>query len=283
MAALYTIVMTGRTHIVGGALFLLFGAPLIAPLVGIDVSPAALAVAAMTIGPMAGILPDIDTPNSLVSRGWIPFRRSFGWLSLLVGLLLSIPARAVGATARLGVEHRGPTHTPQFMLFWTVGALPLYMFFFGVFAYVLSLITTIAGFSFNPSVVWHWEKAHFLQLMPATMLYVFLGYLSHLVLDSCNPSGIPWTGRKSRHKTQQGKWKTGYKTYHVLPKRMRIVTDSPPERPFRWGCQLLVVLLILLNIALPVASRIDQGYTVGSALFYSSAQLAAGSGSQVKK
>jgi membrane-bound metal-dependent hydrolase YbcI (DUF457 family) len=272
--------MTGETHTVGGALFLLLGVPIIAPLVGVDVGPLELAVAAATIGPIAGLLPDIDTPNALLSRGWIPFRRSFGWISLLMGFLLSVPARIVGATARLGVEHRGLTHTPQFMLGWTIGALPLYMLFFAMLAYIVSLFTAIFGLNFDPSVVWHWQRDHFMDLLPATMIYVFLGYLSHLVLDSCNPSGVPWSGRKSKHKTNQGKWKTGYKSYHVLPARLRIVTDSPQERPFRWACWLAVILLVLVNVALPIASRLDEGYDVRSAAMYSSAELEAGQGTR---
>jgi membrane-bound metal-dependent hydrolase YbcI (DUF457 family) len=271
--------MTGDTHTVGGALFLLLGVPIFAPVFGIDVSPAELAIAAATIGPIAGLLPDIDTPNALLSRGWIPFRRSFGFISLLLGFLLSVPARAVGATARLGVEHRGLTHTPQFMVGWTIGALPLYMAFFGLLAYVVSLVTAIFGMSFNPAVVWDWQRAHFFQMMPATMLYVFFGYLSHLMLDACNPSGVPY-GRKQRHKTKTGKWKTGYRTYHILPASLRIVTDSPQERPFRWACWLAVILLALVNVALPVASRIDQGYDIRSAVVYSGDELEAGLGTR---
>lgn len=275
--------MTGETHTAGGILFVLLGVPLIAPLVGVNVGPAELALAAVTIGSVAGLLPDIDTPNSLLSRGWLPLRRWLGRasrpLALIVGLLLSVPARLIGATARLGVEHRGLTHTPQFMMLWTIGALPIYMVFFGLLAYMVSLVTTILGFAFNPAVVWDWQKAHFFALMPPVMIFVFLGYLSHLVLDSITPSGIPWSGRKTRHKTSKGTWTTGYTSRNLgIPPRLRIVTDSPQERPFRWACQLLIVLLLLVNVALPIASRVDKGYSLRNAALYSAAQLEAGQG-----
>jgi len=45
---------------------------------------------------------------------------------------------------------------------------------------------------------------------------LFLGYASHLMLDACNPSGIPL--RYPDHRR-----------YWLLPKRLRIVTGSPYE------------------------------------------------------
>lgn len=278
--------MTGETHTIGGTLFVLMGVPIVAPIFGVDVGPAELAIAAAVIGPMAAIIADADTPNSLVSRGWTPLGKLLGPLSYpfarFLGLFLSVPARVFGATARAGgVEHRGLTHTPQFLGLWTVGALPLYMLFFALFAYVISLFTAFTPLDFNPASVWDWQKAHFFALLPATMLYVFFGYLSHMVLDSCTKSGVPWLGKKTKYKDERGKWQSGYKSYNLgIPKRFLIVTGSPAETRYRVGIYLAVIIFVLLNIAMPIAERVDQGYSFTSSLTYSSAELAAGEGHQ---
>ena len=52
-------------------------------------------------------------------------------------------------------------------------------------------------------------------------LGLFVGYGSHLIADSATPSGIPSTGLHP--------WLVRRRRFHLLPRRLRVVTGSPAE------------------------------------------------------
>jgi membrane-bound metal-dependent hydrolase YbcI (DUF457 family) len=64
---------------------------------------------------------------------------------------------------------------------------------------------------------------------------VIAGYASHLALDACNPSGIPFLYPDR-------------KRFHILPKKWRIVTGSPPEELVFALFALLALLFFLLQL-----------------------------------
>lgn len=74
---------------------------------------------------------------------------------------------------------------------------------------------------------WGWEPS----------LGLFLGYGSHLLADSATPSGIPATGLSPR--IVQGR------RFHLLPRRLRIVTGSPAEDALLLPLAMCAALLLL--------------------------------------
>jgi membrane-bound metal-dependent hydrolase YbcI (DUF457 family) len=220
--------MMGKTHYAFGALFAAAGGPAINDALGLGLSPVELTVG-VGVGMVAGVLPDIDHPDSLITKGLLPGRRLFGKISKAVGWWLSIPPRIVGVGARATGNHRGPTHSVTFGVGWTVLAVPLYAAQIAAAAFILSslmgiispaLIAPITGHSlnFDPDSVVNWLIANAPSVMPLIMMSVFLGYMAHLVSDSMTNVPIPllWPFSSRRF-------------FFPWPKFMRVTTDSGTE------------------------------------------------------
>lgn len=216
--------MLGKTHVAFGALFWAGGAPIVGSAVGMDVTPAVM-IGGLGITAIASVLPDIDHPNALITKGYIPGARSLGPIARLLSLVFSIPPRLVGMIARSAMGHRGGTHSILFMLLWTFGALPLYALCAGAGAWILSGALSWTPLGFDPGAVWAWEREHLPAFMPLVMLAVFLGYLSHLVSDSLNQAPVPWL------------WPMKKRIF-FLPKPLRIQVSSPTE----WLVRMVVIL-----------------------------------------
>lgn len=230
----------GKTHMAFGALFWVAGAGAVAEVAHVDLGPTEL-VGGLAIATVAGLLPDIDHPDALLTRGWVPGRKLLGPLGKPVGWLFALPPRIVGKLARTTMGHRGGTHSFAFAALWTFGALPLYGLMAGLIAWVLSAILTMVGAGFDPAVVWSWEREHLPAALPCVMIAVGLGYLSHLFADSLNtvPAGpLFWPFSKRRPM-----W---------MPKGLRIRVDSPAEALVRSLVILAVIAIGLVTIALPV-------------------------------
>lgn len=195
---------------------------------GMSVGPTGM-IGGLAIAAVASVLPDIDHPNALVTKGYIPGSGAFGWPARLLGQIISVPPRIVGMLARSVMGHRGGTHSIVFMLLWTFGALPVYALFAGLVAWLASGLLSVTPLGFDPGVVWEWEKENLPAFMPLVMLAVFLGYLSHLVSDSLNQVPVPWF------------WPAKKKLF-FLPKPFRIQVSSPGE----WLVRMLVVLLLIV-------------------------------------
>jgi len=237
--------MMGKTHVCAGALLTAAAAPPINNALGLGLSPAELAIG-VCIGGVAGVLPDIDHPDSFITHGVIPGSKFFGPVGKLVGYLLCIPPRILGVGARATMNHRGGTHSVVFMLGWTLLAAPIYAAVFAGGVFLVSLVWTplsaILGIhaTFQVGDVIHWLIANVPKIMPLVMLSVFLGYLAHLLTDSMTKVPVPWP------------WPFSKKRYHILPKGMRVTTDSFTEnnmiRPLFF---LLLIAVFVLNIGIP--------------------------------
>lgn len=220
--------MLGKTHVAFGALFWVAAAPIVGPAAGVDVTPGVM-IGGLGITAIASVLPDIDHPNALITKGYVPGSRSLGAPARWASLILSIPPRLVGMVARSAMGHRGGTHSILFMLLWTFGALPLYALCAGVGAWLLSGALSWTPLGFDPGSVWAWEREHLPAFMPLVMLSVFLGYLSHLFSDSLNQAPVPWL------------WPLKKRIF-FLPKPLRIKVSSPTE----WLVRMLVILLAVV-------------------------------------
>ncbi len=223
------------------------GGPTLAALTDTQITPItfALAIGGATV---AGLLPDIDHPNALLSRGWMPFKKRTGPLGRLLGEFLSLPPRIAGMMSRSVMGHRGGTHSILFCLLWTVAALPVYGLLFAAGAYVLSLITGLVGLPFSPSVAWNWERAHLPTVMPLAMITVFLGYLSHIVADGLNNVPVPYFWPSKRR-------------FFLIPgvlKPLRVTTGSAREGLVRLVVLVVLGIFLLINLLNPILNNISN-------------------------
>lgn len=236
----------GKTHYVTGALFTAAMAPMTSQVLGLDLSPAELVIG-VGIGTIAGVLPDIDHPESLVTKGLLPGRKLFGGIGRYIGWFLAIPPRIVGVGARATMNHRGGTHSVTFMMGWTLLAAPMYALVIAFAIFLLSLVLGVLG-GILPGVptidmasVVRWLVTNTPHIMPLVMVCVFWGYLAHLVSDSMTKVPVPWP------------WPFSKKRYFVLPKFLRFTTDSFTEnrlvRPLAW---LLFIIAFTWNIGVPL-------------------------------
>ena len=143
----------------------------------------------LAVGMFSALFPDIDHGGSTISQGgkhlgrmihsrgvWGLFLKLLFWLVNLFTQTLSFVAGFLGG-------HRGPVHTATAML-------------------VLSVVVGVA--------------ANGLWSLPFYGLVFGCGYLSHLVIDSPNPTGIMWL------------WPLSRKYFHLgLPKVLQFHSGSP--------------------------------------------------------
>jgi membrane-bound metal-dependent hydrolase YbcI (DUF457 family) len=243
--------MMGKTHYAFGALFTAAAAPPTADLLGINLSPGKLAIG-VAIGMVAGVLPDIDHPSSMITKGLLPGSKQFGFIGRGIGQVLSLPPRIVGLGARATMNHRGGTHSALFMLAWTLLAAPLYALLAGLAACIIAFILAAAdpiifhplfhhNIGFSPGAVVHWLIHETPSVMPLVMISVFWGYFAHLFSDSMTKVPVPWP------------WPFSKRRLWILPKNLRVTTDSPVENHFiRPVVVVLAVLLCIINIGIPV-------------------------------
>jgi membrane-bound metal-dependent hydrolase YbcI (DUF457 family) len=251
--------MTGKTHMAFGALFTATGLPLANSAFGLHLGTAAL-VGGVVIGTVAGMLPDIDHPDSLITHGVIPGAGTFGTIGKALGWFLSIPPRVVGVPARATMNHRGGTHSILFMLGWSLLGASVYALFFAAAAFVLAAIGVpllavigVKGRAFNSalSTASHLATSVVLGNIPLIALSVFLGYLSHLVADSLNNRPVPWPWPLKI--INGGRW-------FLLPPGLRVTTGKKPEveliRP-------IVIVLALAATFFFVLAPAGQGFIHG--------------------
>jgi membrane-bound metal-dependent hydrolase YbcI (DUF457 family) len=199
----------------GAASFAVLAGP--AQLVGAPAVPLLGIPAGLLVGSLAGLLPDLDEPGALLARGtWLP--RAFGWPLRMLIRLISIPLRLLGMVLKGVLGHRGGTHSIAMCI---------------IFSLALAFPITILLGAGGDWLIWT----------------VVFGFLSHLIADSLNPSGVPWFWPlQSKHQT-----------HHLLPKMLRVPTESPPnarEMFIRLWMALAAIALIVLFCILPALSNI---------------------------
>jgi membrane-bound metal-dependent hydrolase YbcI (DUF457 family) len=237
------------THYALGALVTGAVAPPLSRAVGLDLTPAELAVG-VAIGTLAGVLPDIDTPRSVVTHGLLPLRGRGASAAVLLGQLLSIPPRAVGVLARSAFEHRGATHSLAFAAIWAVLAAPLYAALGCALivgsGYMVELIAQlVAGadpLRMDPTAVVSWIVTRASGAMPLVILCVLCGYLSHLLADAMTiaPIRLWWPSRRRV-------W--------VLPRPLRIKTGGSFERYLLQPLAVIgAVAVIVVQVGIPLCN-----------------------------
>lgn len=253
--------MMGKTHYAFGALFTAVAAGPTAGIFGVNLSPGELAIG-VAIGTFAGVLPDIDHPNSLITKGLVPGTKYLGKLGKPLGWFFSIPPRVIGIGARATMNHRGGTHSATFMMMWTLLAAPLYALMIGLMAFALSFVLGILSplvfepifnhpLGFNPKTVIDWLIHGLPPIMPLVMISVFWGYFAHLFSDSMTKVPVPWP------------WPFSKKRFFLLPKGMRVTTDSSLEtgiiRPI---VMVMATAAIAINVIIPLGNEVfDRGKT----------------------
>lgn len=242
----------GKTHAAAGGLFAAAAVPPLTNAMGLDYSAPELLLG-VGIGVVAGLLPDIDHPDSMLTAGVVPGASKLGPLGRPLGWLLSIPPRIIGIGARATMNHRGGTHSALFMVLWTLLAAPLYGAFAVFLAFVVSAILgAIATLlpvvpDFSPGSFAGWLVDTLPHFLPLIMLSVFFGYLSHLVTDSMTNVPIPWP------------WPFSKKRFFLLPGPLRITTDSAKEKFFvRPIVVILLLLFMAINIIIPAARGAEK-------------------------
>jgi membrane-bound metal-dependent hydrolase YbcI (DUF457 family) len=214
--------MMGKTHVAFSAMATAGALPVINSVAGLGFSTPELAVG-IGIGAVAGVLPDIDHPNSFITHGVIPGSRIFGPVGKAVGFLLCIPPRIVGVGARATMNHRGGTHSLLFSILWALLAAPLYAAVFSLMLLILSFILVpILGLlsielPINAGLIIDWMFSELPAAFPLIAISVFIGYVGHLVADSLTKVPVPWP------------WPFSKKRYFLLPKPMRLTTGSFTE------------------------------------------------------
>jgi membrane-bound metal-dependent hydrolase YbcI (DUF457 family) len=239
-----------RTHYAFGALITAAVAPPVSRAVGLDLSPIALA-AGVAIGTLGGVLPDIDTPRSLVTHGLLPASGRRETIVVAIGQLLSIPPRLVGLFARSVFEHRGATHSLAFTAIWALMAAPLYAaggcgLVIGA-SYLIDLIAKLTHanpIGFDPTPVVSWIVAHTPEVMPLVILCIACGYLSHLLADGITRAPIRL-------------WWPSHRRVWLFPKPLRIRTGGMTERDLLLPLVVLAaVAVIVLQIGVPLRNEL---------------------------
>jgi inner membrane protein len=162
-----------------------------------------------------------------VAAAWTPL--SIAALGALGGLCAMVPdidhpqsairrkTGALGTAAAFWMNHRGITHT---------------LLAAAVFALVCALIAR-----------------------PEVAAAMAGGYLSHLILDACTPSGVPFLGPLS------------WRRFHLLPGGMRVRTGSFAEK----GVLLTFVVVLFWSSwngygAQPIQDRLEPSVIIESAI-----------------
>lgn len=230
---------------VAGALAWTAAAPIAGPVLGVEMGVTELLIG-LPLATFAALLPDIDHPDALLTRGWIPGTKYLGFLGKPIGFLVSIPPRVIGMAARSVMGHRGGTHSLLFAALWTFGFLPLYGLFIAGLAWVLGTALASTPLAFDPTWLFEWEKAHLGVIYAFVALAVGLGYLSHLATDSLNTVPVPWL------------WPFTKRRFFFLPPGLRIRVESLAEWLFRVLITLALIAALWLAVGAPLLHHAEQ-------------------------
>lgn len=110
--------MLGRDHLLMGAASY---EAVIGPgslITGVTPTPEAIIIGGV-IAAFAGLIPDVDQPGAMVTRGWLPGGKS-NFLIMLVAKIISLPFRILAPILHGVLGHRGGTHSIAFTLLWTM-------------------------------------------------------------------------------------------------------------------------------------------------------------------
>jgi membrane-bound metal-dependent hydrolase YbcI (DUF457 family) len=149
--------MLGKSHVVTGALSWATVVGPVAYVTDAHYTPVAVG-GGLLLGAIGGIMPDIDAPGALITRGWLPGMNK-NILIKAFALIISIPFRLMSHFVHGVLGHRGGTHSLAMTA-------------------VVSLLTALLVFTFQ-GPLWIVEA-------------LTLGILAHIASDSVTKSGCPW-------------------------------------------------------------------------------------------
>jgi inner membrane protein len=159
----------------------------------------ALVVESVVCSSLGSLMPDIDCESACISR---------------LGLLSRILSKICSTIS----SHRRFWHTPIAGLIFATSTMLLFM---GIGSLNIPFLSN----RINSIPIY----------IPFIMFY--LGYLSHLLLDSCNPQGVPWL------------WPTSPISKKIRFKRIAVTTASNKEVYYNILCVLTAFALTIVWIA----------------------------------
>lgn len=186
--------MTGKTHLAAGIATGL-GACVIIKQIDPDLATAGVVTTAVVCSSLGSLMPDIDCESACISH---------------LGLLSRILSKLCSSIS----SHRRFWHTP-------IAGL--------IFA--ITTILTFIGLSMIKIPIIANRIVNIPVFIPFIMFYA--GYLSHLVLDTCNPQGVPWL------------WPIEPLSKKRRIKRIAITTASEQEVYYKVLCVLTAFALTL--------------------------------------
>jgi membrane-bound metal-dependent hydrolase YbcI (DUF457 family) len=236
--------MLGRDHALSGALVLAALAPVLH-------MPADMLPAGIVLGAGAGVLPDIDHPDSSISRSFGFLTEAFSWLvhKLSGGhrhgthSIVGIAVFTAGAYAAGALQGAHAAHGLVFdhkTFTWDVVPALLYMSLLyssalralhigghhgDLFGIAAALGTVFTGADLTTFHVWHWS-------VPLLAIATGLGCAAHIAGDELTHGGCPILWPVSKHE------------FHLLPRPLQITTAKLCET---W------VIFPLLVVALAAA------------------------------
>lgn len=240
--------MLGRDHALSGAV--VFAA--VAPLLHV---PMAVYPAGVVLAAGAGVLPDIDHPDSTIAESFGFVTEGFAKLTDVISgghrhgthSLIGLAAFTAGAWASgaLQTHSRGGIvlgHGLHGSLSWyMLPALLLLTLLYAsalralkvgghhgdLIGFVGAAVTCYLGTDVTPVSVWHWK-------VPFLALAVALGCAAHIAGDELTHGGCPLMWPVSRYE------------FHLLPKPMRITTAKMVENRVIFPALTIVLILALV-------------------------------------
>jgi membrane-bound metal-dependent hydrolase YbcI (DUF457 family) len=240
--------MLGRDHALSGAVAF----AVVAPLLHV---PIAVMPAGVVLGAGAGVLPDIDHPDSTIASSFGFVTEGFAKITdVLSGghrhgthSLLGIAAFTAGAWASgmwqlhakggVLIGHREVTYAmiPAVLYLTLLYSSALRALKVGghhgdLIGFVGAAVTCYLGTDVTPITVWHWQ-------VPFLALAIALGCAAHIAGDELTHGGCPLLWPVSQHE------------FHLLPKPMQITTAKMVENRIIFPA-LTVVLILALALAI---------------------------------
>lgn len=237
--------MLGRDHALSGAV--VFAA--VAPMLHV---PLAVLPAGVVLGAGAGVLPDIDHPDSTIASSFGFLTEGFARLTnFLAGghrhgthSLIGVAAFTAGAWASGSLQ----AHAKGGMAFGhtslSLSVLPALLYLTLLYSsalralkvgghhgdligFVGAAVTCYLGTDLTPVVVWGWR-------VPFLAVAIALGCLAHIAGDELTHGGCPVLWPVSQHE------------FHLLPKPMRITTAKMVENRIVFPALTIALVLALV-------------------------------------
>lgn len=237
--------MLGRDHALSGAV--VFAA--VAPLLHV---PLAVLPAGVVLGAGAGVLPDIDHPDSTIASSFGFLTEGFARLTDFVSgghrhgthSLIGVAVFTWGAwyAGMLQTHAKGGIAFGAMTLSWYVVPALLYLTLLyssalralqvgghhgDLIGFAGAAVTCYMGTDVTPVTVWHWR-------MPFLAVAIAIGCVAHIAGDELTHGGCPVLWPVSQHE------------FHLLPRPMQITTAKMVENRVIYPALTIGLILVLV-------------------------------------